>query len=59
MAAASCCRLFLHHYEEYMDRKGFEEALEVVNTLTHDYEKADNTVAPPTQRAVARGLSFL
>jgi hypothetical protein len=54
-------RLFLHHYEEYMERSGFEEARELVAGVAGEYAAADAAPAQalPPPRLVPRGLTFL
>ena len=51
-------RLFLHHYEDYMERAGFDEALETIAALTSDYREADKARAEPVVRLRARGMSL-
>ncbi|KXZ56590.1 TUE1 protein [Gonium pectorale] len=53
-------RFYTHHYEQYMDPSGFEQALNVVADLTDQYAALEGaTVAPPVTRLRPRGLSFL
>ncbi|GIL43207.1 hypothetical protein Vafri_1011 [Volvox africanus] len=53
-------RFYTHHYEQYMDRSGFESAMELVADLTHQYQELDGAIrAPAITRLRPRGLSFL
>eukprot|EP00877_Chromochloris_zofingiensis_P001010 jgi/Chrzof1/1090/Cz01g39230.t1 len=52
-------RLFVHHYEEYMDPAGFTNAHECVSDIISRYREADNAVPGPITRMRPRGLSFL
>ncbi|GIL72770.1 hypothetical protein Vretimale_4473 [Volvox reticuliferus] len=53
-------RFYTHHYEQYMDRSGFESAMELVADLTHQYQELNGaTRAPAITRLRPRGLSFL
>jgi hypothetical protein len=36
------CRIFLHHYEEFMDVGGFHQAAENVNSLIQEYRESDS-----------------
>ncbi|GAB4819952.1 hypothetical protein N2152v2_006998 [Parachlorella kessleri] len=40
-------RLYVHHYTEYMEQQGFEEALETVAQLAEDYRILDDVRRPP------------
>lgn len=51
-------RLFLHHYEEYMERAGFDEAAEAIAALHDDYKEADAARPAPVVRMRPRGLAF-
>jgi hypothetical protein len=57
--AKCCCRIFLHHYQEYMDVQGFDDAAECLHSLADDYRAAD--AARPTQLPSIwpKGLTFL
>ncbi|KAI8469944.1 MAG: epsilon tubulin [Monoraphidium minutum] len=52
-------RLFLHHYEEYMERAGFDEAAEAVAALGDDYRAAAGARPAPVSRLRPRGLGFV
>lgn len=56
---AVCCRIFLHHYQEYMDVAAFDTAAELVAAVQQDYADADGAQAPPPPTPRARGLTFL
>ncbi|KIZ02671.1 Tubulin epsilon chain [Monoraphidium neglectum] len=51
-------RLFLHHYEEYMERAGFDEAAEAIGALRDDYRAADGARPAPIVRLRPRGLAL-
>lgn len=51
-------RLFLHHYEEYMERAGFDEAAETIAALAESYRAADGARPPPVARLRPRGVAF-
>lgn len=53
------CRIFVHHYTEYMDAAVFDEAAESLNSLIADYKTADTAAPAPVTRMRPRGLSFL
>jgi hypothetical protein len=53
------CRIFLHHYQEYMDVAAFDTAAELVAAVQQDYADADGAQAPPPPTPRARGLTFL
>lgn len=59
MLLSQTCRIFLHHYQEYMDVAGFEEAADCLTSLIDDYRAADSAAAAPITRLRPRGLSFL
>eukprot|EP00878_Enallax_costatus_P034015 GHUV01037615.1.p1 GENE.GHUV01037615.1~~GHUV01037615.1.p1 ORF type:complete len:133 (+),score=33.23 GHUV01037615.1:1099-1497(+) len=52
-------KIFVHHYTQYMDAAGFDEAAECLNSLIADYRAADNAASAPVVRMKPRGLSFL
>ncbi|GFR41169.1 hypothetical protein Agub_g1835 [Astrephomene gubernaculifera] len=53
-------RFYTHHYEQYMELGGFEEARECVADLTRQYQALEGaTGAPAVTRLRPRGLSFL
>lgn len=39
-------QFYLHHYTEYMEKSGFEEAHEEVRTLIDGYQRLEGTPAP-------------
>jgi hypothetical protein len=51
--------IFLHHYEQYMELAGFDEAAEALASLVLDYSAADGAAPAPSSRLAPRGLSFL
>lgn len=54
------CRVYTHHYAQYMDLSMFDHAAEVMNGITGQYAAIDTAVAPPpVTRMRPRGLSFL
>jgi hypothetical protein len=52
-------RLFLHHYEEYMDASGFDAAAEAVASVRDAYRAADGARPAPVARLAPRGLGFV
>ncbi|KAF8067140.1 Tube1 [Scenedesmus sp. PABB004] len=52
-------RLFQHHYTEYMDPGGFDEAATCLADLVDDYAAADGAPPPPVTRLRPRGTGFL
>ncbi|GBF94543.1 tubulin epsilon chain [Raphidocelis subcapitata] len=52
-------RLFLHHYLEYMEPAGFDEAAEAVAAVAEDYRAADGARPGPVARLRPRGLGFV
>jgi hypothetical protein len=54
-----CGRIFLHHYQEYMDVAAFDTAAELVASVQSDYAEADVAQAPPPPTPRAQGLTFL
>lgn len=52
-------RIFLHHYQEYMDVQGFDAAAECLQGLVQDYKAADSARPSTVIRLRPRGLTFL
>jgi hypothetical protein len=62
LAAAACCagcRIFVHHYTEFMEATGFDAAAECLNGLIADYRHADSARPAPVVRMRPRGMTFL
>jgi tubulin epsilon len=54
------CRVYTHHYEQYMEMSVFDHAAEVMANITAQYAAADTVKQPPPiTRMRPRGLSFL
>lgn len=53
------CRIFLHHYQEYMDVQGFDDAAECLHSLADDYRAADAARPTPVPSIRPKGLTFL
>lgn len=51
-------RLFIHHYEEFMERAGFEDAREQVASLGAEYRAAEDAQTENGVRLRPRGLSL-
>jgi hypothetical protein len=56
---AAACRIFVHHYTEFMEASGFDAAAECLNGLIADYRRADSAGPAPVVRMRPRGLTFL
>eukprot|EP00775_Hariotina_reticulata_P006380 gene6380-6612_t len=52
-------RIFLHHYQEYMETQGFDEAAATLHSLIDDYKAADSAAPAEVTRLKPRGTSFL
>jgi hypothetical protein len=55
----AACRIFLHHYQEYMDVQGFDEASECLQNVVQDYQAADSARPTTVTRLRPKGLTFL
>lgn len=52
-------KIFLHHYQEYMEVEGFDTAAETLHSLVEDYKAADTAQPTPVTRLRPKGLTFL
>lgn len=53
------CRVYTHHYEQYMDLSMFTHATETVASIIESYNAIDTAPPPPVTRFRSRGLSFI
>lgn len=51
-------KLFVHHYEEFMDRSNFDAARETVASLSAEYDAAGRSAPQPVVRMAPKGTSF-